>query len=117
MKRDEYLPRIIDKTIEKYLIEMDAKPTKLGDYCEHKSPSKCKYCKICFDFIPKYNSSLSYMGGSNFKDESGTPHKGLELINEGYIKLKRGQSYLFGNNQKQQIVVIVIDVHVDSSVK
>ena len=75
------------ESIEKYLVEMNAKPTPLGDFCDHKSPSKCKYCKICFDFIPKYNSALSYMGGANFEDEYGTKHKGLEVINEGYIKL------------------------------
>ncbi|MDD4623803.1 MAG: DUF2779 domain-containing protein [Bacilli bacterium] len=75
------------EVIEKYLQDMNAQPTKLGFFCEHKQPSKCKYCKICFDFIPKINSSLNYMGGSSFKDEYGETHKGLELINEGYIKL------------------------------
>ena len=38
--------------------------------------------------ISKYNSSLSYMNnGSGFKDENGVVHKGLDLINEGYINM------------------------------
>jgi len=95
---------IKDKEIlEQYLVEMNAEPTKLGDFCEHKQQSKCKFCKVCFDFIPKYNSSLSYMGGSNFKDEYGTSHKGLELINEGYIKmLDVPESWIKSPNHKIQ---------------
>lgn len=76
-----------NETIKKYLEEMNAEPTKLGDFCEHKTKTKCKYAKICFDFIPKSNSSLSYMGGFTYKDELGNKLKGLDLINEGYIKM------------------------------
>lgn len=73
--------------IESYIEDMNAEPTKLGDFCEYKSKSKCKYTKICFDFIPKYNSSLSYIGGFSHKDELGNTIRGLDLINEGYIKM------------------------------
>ncbi|HOO68513.1 MAG TPA: DUF2779 domain-containing protein, partial [Bacilli bacterium] len=60
----------------------------LGDFCEYKKPSKCKFCKLCMKHIPKYNSSLSYMNnGFGFKDENGDYHKGLNLINEGYINM------------------------------
>lgn len=75
------------EAIESYLEEMNIKPTLLGDFCEHKSKSKCKYTKVCFDFIPKSNSSLSYMNGFSYKDEFGDTIRGLDLINKGYIHL------------------------------
>ncbi len=74
--------------ISKYLFDMDASPCNLGSFCEHKKPSKCKFCKMCMKHIPKYNSSLNYMNnGFGFKDENGVYHKGLDLINEGYINM------------------------------
>ena len=86
----EFLDRVyFDKEeIKKFLYDMDATPCNLGDQCEHKKPSKCKFCKICMKHIPKYNSSLNYMNnGFGFKDENGFVHKGLNLINEGYINM------------------------------
>lgn len=69
-------------------MDMDASPYCLGKFCDYKAPSKCKFCKICFKKIPKYNSSLSYMNnGFGFKDERGDVHKGLDLINEGYLDM------------------------------
>lgn len=87
---EEYLNKVnFDKElINKYLFDMDVSPTNLGDFCEYKKPSKCKFCKLCMKHIPKYNSSLNYMNnGFGFKDENGDYHKGLELINEGYINM------------------------------
>lgn len=80
---------LFDKeNIKKYLLDMDISPCKLGNYCEYKSKSKCKFCKICFKKVPEYNSSLSYMNnGFGFKDENNNIHKGLELINEGYLNM------------------------------
>jgi hypothetical protein len=76
------------ESIDEYLSLMDASPCDLGKFCDYKSPSKCKFCKICFKKIPKYNSSLSYMNnGLGFKDDYGNIHKGLDLINEGYINM------------------------------
>lgn len=80
---------LTDKEIIKgYLNRMDATKCPLGKYCEYKKRSKCKYTKICMKDIPKYNSSLNYMNnGFGFKDEDGITHKGLDLINEGYINM------------------------------
>lgn len=76
------------KEIISFLKNMDASPCKIGEFCEYKRQSKCKYCKVCMKHIPKYNSSLNYMNnGFGFKDESGYVHKGLDLINEGYINM------------------------------
>lgn len=80
---------LLDKEkIKKYLLEMDVSPCPIGSYCEYKSKSKCKFCPICFKKIPKYNSSLDYMNnGFGFKDDDGCIHKGLDLINEGYLNM------------------------------
>lgn len=80
---------LFDKeNIKKYLLEMDVSPCPLGNCCCYKSKSKCKFCPICFKKIPKYNSSLSYMNnGFGFKDDKGCVHKGLDLINEGYLNM------------------------------
>ena len=77
------------KKIEKYLTELDASPCRLGKYCAYKKKNECKYFKkICGSMIPAKNSSLNYINnGFGFKDENGVTHKGLELINEGYIDM------------------------------
>ena len=87
---EEALERVYfdKKEINSFLKNMDLSPCNLGNFCEYKKPSKCKFCKLCMKHIPKYNSSLSYMNnGCGFKDEYGDTHKGLDLINEGYINL------------------------------
>ncbi len=87
---EEMLERVYydKKEVLSFLKDMDLSPCNLGVYCEYKRPSKCKFCKICMKKIPKYNSSLNYMNnGFGFKDESGIVHKGLDLINEGYINM------------------------------
>ena len=74
--------------IEKYLLTMDASECKLGDYCEYKKPTECKFKKVCFSMIPKSNSSLNYMNnGFGFKDENGVVYKKLDLINNKYINM------------------------------
>jgi hypothetical protein len=92
------------KTIEKYIMQMNAEPCNIGNFCEYKLPSKCKFCKICFKHIPKSNSSLSYMNnGYGFKDEFGDVHKGLDLINEGYLNmLDIPESWIKNPNHKIQ---------------
>lgn len=74
--------------LERYLNDMNASECPLGKHCEYKSLTECKFSKVCFSKVPKYNSSLSYMNnGFGFKDEAGDVHKGLDLINEGYINM------------------------------
>ncbi len=75
--------------IEKSLTALDASPCKLGEYCQYKCQSKCKYFDlVCGKIIPKKHSSLSYLqNGFGFKDEYGNTIKGLDLINEGYINM------------------------------
>ncbi len=67
----------------------NAAPCPLGEYCQFKKQTCCKFFKpICGASIPKKNSSLHYLhNGQGFKDEEGEKHKGLQLINEGYLNL------------------------------
>lgn len=75
--------------LEEYIKLSDASPCKLGASCEYKKQTECKYfAPICGQIIPPKNSSLAYKrNGFGFKDEKGTRHKGLDLINEGYINM------------------------------
>jgi len=75
--------------IEKYLTDLDASPYKLGKHCGRNATTECKFFqRECGSMIPKENSSLNYMhNGQGFVTEDGTKLKGLELINEGYIKM------------------------------
>jgi len=75
--------------LEGYLKANDIESVPLGCFCEYKNPTECKYFKkVCGSVIPEYNSSLNYLNnGFGFKDENDEYHKGLNLINEGYIKM------------------------------
>lgn len=75
--------------LEGYLKDNRIKECPLGTCCEYKKQTQCKYFKpVCGHFIPKTNSALNYMNNqAGFKDEFGENHKGLDLINEGYINL------------------------------
>lgn len=75
--------------IYRNLKECNAAPCNLGEYCNFKKQTQCKFFNpVCGSHIPKKNSSLTYMhNGKGFKDEYGESHKGLQLINEGYINL------------------------------
>ena len=75
--------------IEKYLKDLDGSSCKLGDYCERKKTSECKFFSpVCASFIPTKNSSLNYVNnGQGFLTDEGIRLKGLELINEGYINM------------------------------
>ncbi len=81
--------KINANNIKKYLKDMKEEPCPLGKWCEYKKQTQCKYFKkICGEKIPAYNSSLNYMNnGQGFKDEMGGKHKGLDLINEGYLNM------------------------------
>ena len=87
------------------LKESNASACPLGSFCGMKKQTECKYFKaICGSIIPKKNSCLSYMhNGRGFKDEYGDYHKGLELINEGYLNLMDiPESWIRNENHKIQ---------------
>lgn len=75
--------------LESYIANMDAASCPLSSGCEYKKQTQCKYFnQICGKIIPAKNSSLAYKrNGFGFKDEMGNTHKGLNLINEGYLNM------------------------------
>lgn len=81
--------RLDAEKIKRYIKNMDESPCALGPFCEYKKQTQCKYFKrVCGKNIPTKNSSLNYVNnGHGFKDELGNRHKGLDLINEGYLHL------------------------------
>lgn len=61
----------------------------LGVACGYKKMNQCKYFgTVCAHDLPKENSSLSYIHNPfGFVKEDHTRIKGLDLLNEGYLKM------------------------------
>lgn len=76
--------------IEKNIINSSIKEQPLKSYCEKGKRSECKYFKkICSSKIPDFNSSLNYIYNQHgfVINEHGDRLKGLDLINENYLKM------------------------------
>lgn len=86
----EYLDRIdLDrKRVELYINTLKADHYPIGDYCENKKTTVCKYKDVCWDFIPKTNSILNYIDNHHgFKDKDGNLYGRYDLINDGIVKM------------------------------
>ncbi len=80
----EYMDKIkldFDR-VESYLKKMDDSEYPLGNYCEYKKKTMCKFQPICFNKIPKYNSVLTYLGVPKINGLTK-----LELVNEGILSV------------------------------
>lgn len=76
------------KKVERYLNELKGDKVPIGEYCENKKTTKCKYSKICWDFIPKTNSILNYFESHlGFKGQDGIKRERYDLINDGYVDM------------------------------
>ena len=110
----EYLDRIdLDrKRVELYIKTLKADKVPIGDYCENKKTTVCKYKDICWKFIPKENSILNYIDNHHgFKDKMGNLYKRYDLINDGNIKMTDIQvKYL--NREKNMIQYEVVKSHI-----
>ncbi len=75
--------------IYEYLKNSNAARVPLTKSCGMKKQNVCKFFNpICSSIIPKKNSALTYLNSAQgFKDEQGHVHKGLGLINEGYVSM------------------------------
>lgn len=76
--------------IEKNIINSSIKEQPLKSYCEKGKRSECKYFKkLCSSKIPDFNSSLNYIYNQHgfVINEHGDRLKGLDLINENYLKM------------------------------
>ena len=86
----DYLDKIdLDrKRVEGYIHSLKADTFPVGEYCEMKKTTKCKFCKICFKMLPEKNSIMAYLDGHHgFKDNHGNKHDRFDLINDGYVKM------------------------------
>lgn len=86
----DYMDKIdLDRRrVEGYVqsLKMDSFP--LGEYCEKKKTTSCKYCKVCWKKLPEKNSIMAYLDGHHgFKDAAGNKYDRFDLINDGYVKM------------------------------
>lgn len=76
------------KRVAGYINDLKANGVPLGEYCESKKTTKCKYCKICWDRLPSVNSIMAYLDGHHgFKDVDGNKYERFDLINDGYVNM------------------------------
>ena len=74
--------------LELILKKMSADKCLIGDYCQMKCPTECKYFKkICGSFIPPKNSILAYLNCRGFKDEHNNTYSKIDLLNDGYVDM------------------------------
>lgn len=74
--------------VEKYVSELKIDKVPIGDYCENKKTTKCKYIKECWKMLPKTNSLLTYIGNHHgFQDELGNKYDRYDLINDGKVSM------------------------------
>ena len=77
------------KRVEGYIHDLKIDEVPLGEYCEKKKTTKCKFCKICWKKLPEKNSIMAYLDGHHgFKDKDGNKYERFDLINDGYVKIE-----------------------------
>lgn len=99
------------KRIESYINNLCIDKVPIGNFCENKRTTKCKYMDICWKMIPKKNSILNYIDNHHgFKDEFGTKYETFDLINNGIVKMVDvPRNYL--NRPKNVIQRQVVETH------
>lgn len=77
------------KKVEMYIQNLKIAPVPIGQYCENKKTTVCKYKKICWSHIPSYNSVFNYIDSHHgFKDENGNKYELFDLVSDGIIKME-----------------------------
>jgi len=87
----DYLDKIdiIRKNLEMYIGNLKIDEIPIGNYCEHKSTTACKFKKICWSHIPESNSIFNYIDSHHgFKDENNNKYELFDLVNDGMIKME-----------------------------
>ena len=88
--------------IKRYIDDLSGSRVALGEYCEYKKTVKCKFCKLCFDVLPKEHSILCYMNNNfGFKD-GNTKYDVFDLINDGKVSMLDIPSSML-NREKNRI--------------
>lgn len=99
------------KRIESYIQNIDGSRYPIGEHCENKKSTKCKYTPICWNILPSKNSIMHYIDSHHgFKDFEGNKYNRYDLINNGVVNmLDVPKSYL--NREKNQIQREVVETH------
>ena len=98
------------RTIESYINDLNANKVPLGNYCEHKKVTKCKFCKICWSILPEKHSILSYMDAQRGFKKDNIKYDVFDLINDGKVSmLDIDESYL--NREKNKIQRISVETN------
>jgi hypothetical protein len=86
----DYMDKIeIDrKRIDTYIKEAKVDGCPLGEYCELKKTTKCKFVPYCFKKVPAKNSILAYLNNHHgFTDDKGNKYDRYELINQNKVNM------------------------------
>jgi hypothetical protein len=76
------------KKIEAYISELKLDDYKIGEFCEKKKTTKCKYCPVCWSILPEKNSIMNYIDNHHgFKDDTGYKYERYDLINDGKVHM------------------------------
>ena len=77
------------KKVEMYIQNLKIDPVPIGQYCENKKITKCRYIPICWKNIPSKNSIFNYLDAHHgFKDENGNKYELFDLVSDGIIKME-----------------------------
>ena len=80
--------KLDQQRIEQYLNYQSMPAFKVGEYCELKKTTKCKFTPICFKSLPTKNSILCYFDNHyGFIDEGGNKHNRYDLINNQVVSM------------------------------
>lgn len=98
------------KKLEGYINQMDGNRCDIGEFCEYKKTTHCRYNKLCFDILPEKNSILTYLDNHQGFKFNDIKYDRYELINKGMVSITDVPlEYL--NREKNRIQREVILTH------
>jgi len=75
------------KIVSGYINDLNAKEVPLGEYCERKKTTKCKFTGICYEKLPEKHSMFSYIANHCGFKKDGVKYSVFDLINEGKLHM------------------------------
>ena len=83
------------KTVSDYINDLNGKEVPLGEYCERKKTTKCKYESICYSKLPLKHSMFCYMNNHCGFKKDDVKYSIFDLVNDGKVSmLDIDESYL-----------------------
>ncbi len=98
------------KTIENYIKNPSLEKCKLGNYCEKKKTTKCKYIPVCWQDIPSKNSVFNFIDAHHGFEYDNKKYSVYDLANNNLLKIVDvPNKYL--KREKNKIQKQVIESH------